>query len=59
MLKPMADIAPDVRHPTLDKTMRELWEAFQGGDHEMVEVLLGGEPTSPRSDRRRSPESAR
>ena len=59
MLKPMADIAPDVRHPTLNKTMRELWADFQGGDHEMVEVLLGGEPTSPRSDLRRSPESAR
>jgi 2-amino-4-hydroxy-6-hydroxymethyldihydropteridine diphosphokinase len=60
MLKPMADIAPDVRHPTLDKTMRELWGSFPGsGDHEMVEVLLGGEPTSPRSGLRRSPESAR
>jgi 2-amino-4-hydroxy-6-hydroxymethyldihydropteridine diphosphokinase len=60
MLKPMADIAPDVRHPMLDKTMRELWGSFPGSDdHEMVEVLLGGEPTSPRSDLRRSPESAR
>lgn len=59
MLKPMADIAPDVLHPTLGKTMRELWGGFQGGDHEMVEVLLGGEPTSPRSDPRRSPESGR
>jgi 2-amino-4-hydroxy-6-hydroxymethyldihydropteridine diphosphokinase len=59
MLKPMADIAPEVRHPTLDKTMLELWSSFQGGDHEMVEVLLGGEPTSPRSDLRRSQESGR
>ncbi|WP_129642114.1 2-amino-4-hydroxy-6-hydroxymethyldihydropteridine diphosphokinase [Peristeroidobacter agariperforans] len=59
MLKPMADIAPDVRHPTLDRTMRELWESFQGGEHEMVEVLLGGEPTSPHSGRHRSPESGR
>lgn len=46
MLKPMADIAPDVRHPMLDKTMRELWESFQGGEHAMVEVLLGGRSLS-------------
>lgn len=59
MLKPMADIAPDVRHPILGKTMRELWEDFSGGEHSMVEVLLGGEPTSPRSDPHRSPESGR
>ncbi|GFE81221.1 2-amino-4-hydroxy-6-hydroxymethyldihydropteridine diphosphokinase [Steroidobacter agaridevorans] len=59
MLKPMADIAPDVRHPMLDKTMRELWESFQGGEHAMVEVLLGGEPTSPHSAPHRSPESGR
>jgi 7,8-dihydro-6-hydroxymethylpterin-pyrophosphokinase len=59
MLKPMADIAPEVLHPTLDKTMRELWATFPGGDHEMVEVLLGGEPTSQHSDPRRPPESGR
>jgi 2-amino-4-hydroxy-6-hydroxymethyldihydropteridine diphosphokinase len=59
MLKPMADIAPDVRHPALDKTMRELWASFQGGEHAMVEVLLGGEPTSPRSGPHRPPESGR
>lgn len=59
MLKPMADIAPDVVHPTLGKTMRELWEGFDSEGHSMVEVLLGGEPTSPRSDPRRRPESGR
>ena len=59
MLKPMADIAPDVSHPTLGKTMRELWSSFAGGEHSMVEVLLGGEPTSPHSGRHRSPESGR
>ncbi|HEY0942499.1 MAG TPA: 2-amino-4-hydroxy-6-hydroxymethyldihydropteridine diphosphokinase [Steroidobacter sp.] len=57
MLKPMVDIAPDVRHPTLGKTMRELWEAFSGGEHPMVEVSLGAEPTSPRSGPHRPPES--
>jgi 2-amino-4-hydroxy-6-hydroxymethyldihydropteridine diphosphokinase len=60
MLKPMADIAPDVQHPALGKTMRELWETFPGrGDHQMVEVLLGGEPTNPHSAPRRQPESGR
>jgi 2-amino-4-hydroxy-6-hydroxymethyldihydropteridine diphosphokinase len=60
MLKPMADIAPEVRHPILDKTMRELWEGFQGGEHAMVEVLLGGPwATSPHSGPRRPPESGR
>lgn len=57
MLKPMADISPDVRHPTLGKTMRELWEAFSSGEHSMVEVSLGGAPTSPRSGRHPLPES--
>lgn len=59
MLKPVADIAPEVRHPTLGKTMRELWQAFEGGEHPMVEVLLGGAPTSPHSAPHRSPESGR
>jgi 2-amino-4-hydroxy-6-hydroxymethyldihydropteridine diphosphokinase len=40
MLKPMADIAPDVMHPTLRRTMRELWEAFDQGGHEMTVVQL-------------------
>jgi len=40
MLRPIADIAPDVRHPISGKTMRELWESFEGDAHSMVEVLL-------------------
>ena len=40
MLRPIADIAPDVRHPLLGKTMRELWESFEGDAHSMVEVSL-------------------
>lgn len=40
MLKPMADIAPDVEHPVLHRSMRELWEAFDAGGHEMREVSL-------------------
>jgi 2-amino-4-hydroxy-6-hydroxymethyldihydropteridine diphosphokinase len=45
MLKPMADVAPDVQHPLANKSMRELWESFDSEGHEMVEVPL----TSPRS----------
>lgn len=40
MLKPMADLAPEVRHPTLLKTMRELWEAFDADGHSMLEVTI-------------------
>ena len=35
MLKPMADLAPDVVHPLQQKTMRELWAAFDSAGHEM------------------------
>ena len=38
MLKPMADIAPDLVHPTLGKSMRELWSAMDDGAHEMIAV---------------------
>jgi len=40
MLKPIVDIAPQLRHPTLHRTMRELWEAFDGKDHQMMVVEL-------------------
>jgi 2-amino-4-hydroxy-6-hydroxymethyldihydropteridine diphosphokinase len=40
MLKPIVDIAPDFEHPTLHKTMRELWEAFEEKDHQMSVVDL-------------------
>lgn len=38
MLKPLADIAPDLVHPVSGKTMRELWEAFDKDAHELVRV---------------------
>jgi 2-amino-4-hydroxy-6-hydroxymethyldihydropteridine diphosphokinase len=38
MLKPTADIAPDLVHPTLHRTMRELWNEFEGKEHEMTVV---------------------
>ena len=59
MLKPIADIAPEVRHPTLHKTMRELWDEFDADGHEMSEVSLGECVTNLRCDHRRQPESGR
>ena len=35
VLKPMADIAPDLVHPTLNRTLAELWRDFDG-DRELV-----------------------
>jgi 2-amino-4-hydroxy-6-hydroxymethyldihydropteridine diphosphokinase len=58
MLKPMADIAPDVRHPTLGLTMSELWRAFDASGHALVEIPLEVQLTSPRCDRHPPPESA-
>lgn len=40
MLGPMAELAPEVVHPTLGKTMRELWQAFDLAGHEMTPVEL-------------------
>lgn len=40
MLKPMSDIAPEVLHPTQQRTMSELWHAFEGKDHAMTVVKL-------------------
>lgn len=53
MLKPMVDLAPDLVHPTLGKTLKTLWSELGCGDHEMVEVTI------PRSGRHRPPGSAR
>lgn len=40
MLGPMAEIAPDVRHPTAHKTVGELWAEFDRDGHEMVPVSI-------------------
>lgn len=38
MLGPMAEIAPDVEHPTAHRTIGELWKAFDTGGHVMTAV---------------------
>jgi 2-amino-4-hydroxy-6-hydroxymethyldihydropteridine diphosphokinase len=40
MLKPMSDIAPDLMHPTAQRTMRDLWDVFEGKDHAMEMVQI-------------------
>ena len=38
VLKPMADIAPEVVHPTLGKTLGELWAAMRAEGDPCIEV---------------------
>ena len=40
VLKPLADLAPDLLHPVARKTMGELWNAFPVKDVELVPVEL-------------------
>ena len=40
MLGPLAEIAPDVMHPTASKTIGQLWAAFDRDAHAMVPVDL-------------------
>jgi 2-amino-4-hydroxy-6-hydroxymethyldihydropteridine diphosphokinase len=41
MLGPIAELAPDLVHPTLGATMRELWHAFDRQAHAMQPVDIG------------------
>jgi 2-amino-4-hydroxy-6-hydroxymethyldihydropteridine diphosphokinase len=38
MLKPLADIAPDLVHPALGRTIGELWRDFAQDSHELVQI---------------------
>ncbi len=40
MLKPMVDLAPDLVHPMLGKTMRELWKSSTLHSHALVPASL-------------------
>jgi 2-amino-4-hydroxy-6-hydroxymethyldihydropteridine diphosphokinase len=55
MLGPTADIAPDLKHPTVDATIGELWQRFDRAGHTMTRVPPSF--TSPRSGPRPPRES--
>jgi 2-amino-4-hydroxy-6-hydroxymethyldihydropteridine diphosphokinase len=40
MLRPAADLSPDLRHPTLDLTLQQLWQAFDKTGLRMDRVQL-------------------
>jgi 2-amino-4-hydroxy-6-hydroxymethyldihydropteridine diphosphokinase len=50
MLGPMAELAPGLQHPTLGRTMQELWQGCDHAAHAMQPVDLGW--TNPRERNR-------
>jgi len=40
VLRPLADLAPELRHPVLGVTMAQLWAEFPGRDEPMERVML-------------------
>ena len=40
MLKPLVDLAPDLVHPTLGRTVAEVWQDFVPNNHVLVPVSL-------------------
>lgn len=44
MLGPLADIAPDLVHPTAGATIRELWDRFDRAAHPLIPVKRGSAP---------------
>ena len=49
MLGPMAELAPDLVHPTSGATMRELWESFDRNAHQIRPMDLDWRPGSARA----------
>lgn len=40
MLGPLAELAPDLLHPTLKQTIAELWKGFDQAAHPMTQVAI-------------------
>lgn len=40
VLGPLAEIAPDLRHPANGRTMAELWEAFDSDQHPLTPLAI-------------------
>jgi 2-amino-4-hydroxy-6-hydroxymethyldihydropteridine diphosphokinase len=38
MLGPLADLAPDLKHPTAGKTIGELWRGFDQAAHPLERI---------------------
>jgi 2-amino-4-hydroxy-6-hydroxymethyldihydropteridine diphosphokinase len=55
MLGPLADLAPELKHPIADATIGELWARFDQAAHPLVRVTH--DATSRRCDLRPPPES--
>ncbi len=46
MLGPLAELAPDLIHPTAGVTIGELWSRFDAAAHPMRKVPAMGQPTT-------------
>jgi len=44
MLGPAAEVAPGMRHPTLDATLAELWSRFPQEEHPLERIDIGWPP---------------
>jgi 2-amino-4-hydroxy-6-hydroxymethyldihydropteridine diphosphokinase len=60
MLRPMADLAPEVMHPTAHVTIAQLWKAFDRDAHPMTRIRHPlARTTSPHCGRRQRRAPAR
>jgi 2-amino-4-hydroxy-6-hydroxymethyldihydropteridine diphosphokinase len=41
VIGPMAEVAPELRHPVTGMTMSEIWGGFDRAAHEMQKVEIG------------------
>lgn len=42
VLRPLADLRPMLRHPTVGRTYRELWAAFNAAGQPLTRIALPG-----------------